>query len=410
MNSFNNRSQLRRSRRLCKEPSRQAQGAPLSALRHCYDVNRSRLPESHSCPTDTNSTRSKGACASCLLQCSLYAKLQEGEAEPPTTEQRLAFYELFKQANFGPQPADAARPRGIFNAEGLASTAPHPLVVCCACSARPPCASAPAALPALYFPFAYCTLPWHALHCRPCPALRPLASGRQFKFDAWASLGAISPQAAKAMYSDLLASSFLLLLIPVPFLYHSCTNFPQNTTIFRSLRRPSRRASCASLLLRADRCVLPGCWSSRAAAVPGGSCSAASALAQLAMRAAAAHHLAVPLRPTAPHSVPLQALVVAAGSERELQAGGGGWYARCEHPFVKRVLGTPAGAQCPTRPQAPAPPAGSTVSAVSAVSAVSVGGRFALNAQQTAICVTSTARSDHLPLLLPPFPIKVAPY
>jgi acyl-CoA-binding protein len=41
---------------------------------------------------------------------SLPEKPSAGAAAPPTTEQRLAFYALYKQATLGPQPASARRP------------------------------------------------------------------------------------------------------------------------------------------------------------------------------------------------------------------------------------------------------------------------------------------------------------
>ena len=74
----------------------------------------------------------------------LPAKPKEGEAEPPTTEQRLAFYALYKQATAGPMPASQRRP-GMFDPEG------------------------------------------------------------QFKHDAWAVLGAMPSDHAKTCYADLMA-------------------------------------------------------------------------------------------------------------------------------------------------------------------------------------------------------------
>ncbi len=44
---------------------------------------------------------------------SLPEKAEAGGATPPSTEQRLAFYALYKQATQGPQPATAKRPNAL---------------------------------------------------------------------------------------------------------------------------------------------------------------------------------------------------------------------------------------------------------------------------------------------------------
>ena len=80
---------------------------------------------------------------------SLPDRPRAGDAEPPTTEQRLAFYALFKQATAGPQPPSARRP-SAFDPTG------------------------------------------------------------QYKHDAWATLGAMSAEEARARYVDVLALVILV--------------------------------------------------------------------------------------------------------------------------------------------------------------------------------------------------------